>query len=92
MAQTKKKAPRPRRSPSRAARIGGDADGLVPDSGRGLIPLGQLLDNMGPSVARVIVAPNGLDVPIADPIMGLVITGLILHITYASWRTVRPRR
>jgi cation diffusion facilitator family transporter len=27
--------------------------------------------------------------PIADPIMGLVITGLILHITWESWRTVR---
>src|SRR5207302_8431452 len=56
------------RSPSRA-RIDGDADGLVPDSGRGLIPIGQLLDNMGPSVAKVIVAPNGLEVPIGDPII-----------------------
>ena len=27
--------------------------------------------------------------PIADPIMGLVITGLILRITLESWRTVR---
>lgn len=27
--------------------------------------------------------------PIADPIMGLVITGLILRITWESWRTVR---
>lgn len=27
-------------------------------------------------------------IPIADPIMGLVITGLILHITWESWRTV----
>jgi cation diffusion facilitator family transporter len=26
--------------------------------------------------------------PIADPIMGLVITGLILHITWESWQTV----
>ena len=28
-------------------------------------------------------------VPIADPIMGLVITALILHITWESWHTVR---
>jgi cation diffusion facilitator family transporter len=27
--------------------------------------------------------------PIADPLMGLVITGLILHITWESWQTVR---
>jgi len=27
--------------------------------------------------------------PIADPIMGLVITGLILQITWQSWKTVR---
>jgi divalent metal cation (Fe/Co/Zn/Cd) transporter len=27
--------------------------------------------------------------PIADPIMGLVITGLILQITWESWKTVR---
>jgi len=30
--------------------------------------------------------------PIADPIMGLVITGLILHITLESWQTVRGGR
>jgi divalent metal cation (Fe/Co/Zn/Cd) transporter len=30
-----------------------------------------------------------LGVPIADPIMGLVITALILRITWESWRTVR---
>jgi cation diffusion facilitator family transporter len=30
-----------------------------------------------------------IGVPIADPIMGLVITGLILHITWESWQTVR---
>jgi cation diffusion facilitator family transporter len=30
--------------------------------------------------------------PIADPIMGLVITGLILRITWESWRTVRAGR
>ena len=27
--------------------------------------------------------------PIADPTMGLVITGIILHITWESWQTVR---
>jgi cation diffusion facilitator family transporter len=31
----------------------------------------------------------GVGVPIADPIMGLVITGLILRITWESWQTVR---
>lgn len=30
-----------------------------------------------------------LGVPIADPIIGLVITGLILHSTWESWGTVR---
>jgi divalent metal cation (Fe/Co/Zn/Cd) transporter len=28
-------------------------------------------------------------VPIADPVIGLGITALILRITWASWRTVR---
>jgi cation diffusion facilitator family transporter len=32
-----------------------------------------------------------LDAPIADPIIGLLITALILHITWESWNTVRPR-
>jgi divalent metal cation (Fe/Co/Zn/Cd) transporter len=27
--------------------------------------------------------------PIADPIIGLAITAMILHITWQSWRTVR---
>jgi cation diffusion facilitator family transporter len=27
--------------------------------------------------------------PIADPILGLIITGLILHSTWESWRTIR---
>ena len=30
-----------------------------------------------------------IGIPIADPIMGLVITGLILRITWESWQTVR---
>lgn len=30
-----------------------------------------------------------LGVPIADPIMGLLITGLILRITWESWQTIR---
>ena len=38
-------------------------------------------------VATAIVVAFGL--PIVDPIMGLVITGLILRITWESWQTVR---
>jgi divalent metal cation (Fe/Co/Zn/Cd) transporter len=30
--------------------------------------------------------------PIADPLIGLVITAMILHITWESWRTVRSGR
>ena len=32
-----------------------------------------------------------LGAPIADPILGLVITALILQITWESWNTVRGR-
>jgi cation diffusion facilitator family transporter len=34
----------------------------------------------------------GLGAPIADPIIGLVITALILHITWESWNTVRSHK
>jgi cation diffusion facilitator family transporter len=34
-------------------------------------------------------AAVALGAPIADPIVGLLITGLILHITWESWNTVR---
>jgi divalent metal cation (Fe/Co/Zn/Cd) transporter len=33
-----------------------------------------------------------LGAPIADPIIGLAITALILRITWQSWNTVRGRR
>jgi divalent metal cation (Fe/Co/Zn/Cd) transporter len=33
----------------------------------------------------------GIGAPLADPIIGLVITVLILHITGESWNTVRDR-
>jgi cation diffusion facilitator family transporter len=33
-----------------------------------------------------------LGAPIADPIIGLVITALILHITWESWNTVRSHK
>jgi cation diffusion facilitator family transporter len=36
-------------------------------------------------------AAVAIGLPIADPIMGLVITGLILRITWKSWWTVRGR-
>jgi divalent metal cation (Fe/Co/Zn/Cd) transporter len=41
--------------------------------------------------AGVVIAAGAVAVglPIADPIMGLVITGLILRITWESWQTVR---
>jgi len=35
------------------------------------------------------VVRKGLGAPIADPIIGLVITVVILKITWDSWRTVR---
>ena len=34
-------------------------------------------------------AAIALGVPIADPLIGLAITGVILKITWDSWRTVR---
>jgi cation diffusion facilitator family transporter len=43
-------------------------------------------------VSAVVVVAAGVvavGIPIADPIMGLVITGLILQITWESWATVR---
>jgi cation diffusion facilitator family transporter len=42
--------------------------------------------SFGVVVAAIVVA---LGAPIADPIMGLLITALILHITWESWETVR---
>jgi cation diffusion facilitator family transporter len=43
----------------------------------------------GVVLAAAVVA---LGLPIFDPIMGLAITGLILHITWESWQTVRAPR
>jgi len=37
----------------------------------------------------VSAAALGLGLPIADPIIGLAITAVILHITWQSWRTIR---
>jgi divalent metal cation (Fe/Co/Zn/Cd) transporter len=45
----------------------------------GFVSLGVLL-------SAAVVA---LGVPVADPIIGLAITLVILHITWESWRTVR---
>ena len=36
-------------------------------------------------------AAVALGAPIADPVIGLLITGLILHITWDSWKTVTRR-
>jgi sugar diacid utilization regulator len=36
------------------------------DNGHAEVSLGTLLDNLGPSVARVLVAPRGLDVPVGE--------------------------
>jgi len=45
----------------------------------GFVSLGVLL-----SAALV-----GLGLPVADPIIGLAITVVILNITWQSWRTIR---
>jgi len=42
--------------------------------------------SLGVVASAVVVA---LGVPVADPLIGLAITALILRITWASWRTVR---
>jgi sugar diacid utilization regulator len=44
-------------------------DGLSPATRGRRATLGQLIDNMGPSVAGVIVAPRGLDIPVAEPVI-----------------------
>jgi cation diffusion facilitator family transporter len=44
--------------------------------------------SVGVVLSAVVVA---LGAPIADPIIGLLITALILHITWESWNTVRGR-
>jgi len=44
--------------------------------------------SLGVILSAVAVA---LGAPIADPLIGLAITALILHITWQSWRTVRGR-
>ena len=44
-------------------------------------------------VSLAVVASAGvvaLGLPIADPLIGLAITAVILKITWHSWRTVRP--
>jgi divalent metal cation (Fe/Co/Zn/Cd) transporter len=41
---------------------------------------------MGVVLSAIVVA---LGAPVADPIIGLAITGLILRITWQSWNTVR---
>ena len=53
----------------RATSPAADGDGLAPGSGRAPASLAQLLDNMGPSAAQVIVAPRGLDVPVGEPVI-----------------------
>src|SRR5437764_13888319 len=67
--KTKPKSGGVRRTKPRPAPTAGDGDGLAPDSGRGLGSLAQLLDNMGPSAAQVIVAPRGLDIPVGEPVI-----------------------
>jgi cation diffusion facilitator family transporter len=60
-----------------------DSPALVAD---GLHARSDAIVSAGVVLTAGVVA---LGLPIADPIMGLVITGLILHITWESWRTVR---
>ena len=47
------------------------------------------LVSAGVILSAVVVAAG---FPIADPLIGLVITAMILHITWESWRTVRSGR
>jgi sugar diacid utilization regulator len=71
--------PAPRRPPPKSKRPAKGAalkpspadqiEGLTPESRGRRVSLGQLLDNMGPSVARVIVAPRGLDIPVGEPVI-----------------------
>ena len=68
MAQAKKTT-RPRRKAPTPTSPAEAPDALAPGGGRGLVSLGQLLDNMGQSVAQVIVAPRGLDVQAGDPVI-----------------------
>ena len=44
------------------------------------------LVSAGVILSAVVVAAG---LPVADPLIGLVITAMILHITWESWRTVR---
>jgi divalent metal cation (Fe/Co/Zn/Cd) transporter len=44
------------------------------------------LVSAGVILSAVVVAAG---FPVADPLIGLVITAMILHITWESWRTVR---
>lgn len=44
--------------------------------------------SLGVILSAVAVA---LGAPVADPLIGLAITALILHITWQSWQTVRGR-
>jgi divalent metal cation (Fe/Co/Zn/Cd) transporter len=44
--------------------------------------------SLGVMLSAVLVA---LGVPIADPVIAIVITGVILRITWQSWLTVRGR-
>ena len=70
---------------ARRARPGGRA-GRV--GSRGRPRLGCPIAPTGLSLAR----PSGLRrAPVADPLIGLAITGLILQITWQSWRTIRAR-
>lgn len=40
-------------------------------------------------IASAVVVGLGLGLDIADPIIGLLITAVILRITWDSWKTVR---
>jgi len=45
------------------------AAGLAPEAPGRRVSLGQLLDNMGPAVAQVVVAPRGLDIAVGEPVI-----------------------
>ena len=62
-----------------------DSPALVAD---GQHARSDALVSLGVILTAIVVA---LGAPIADPVIGLVITALILHITWDSWQTVTGR-
>lgn len=63
-----------------------DSPALIADGNHAA---GDALVSLGVILSAIVVA---LGAPIADPVIGLVITAMILHITWESWQTVIGQR